>query len=315
MKDIVTLIILGISFGFTFSIVKVLAGYPDSEMLAIGISTFTALLLIAVFKKKSIRMKSLLTKNMLWFCTVCGVSSFLIPLTMEFIVLETLDVGLVAVVGSTAPIFGVMFFLITGKDTVNLKLILSVLIGLLGCLLALYSNGIFDSIINGTGAADNKIMAYLPMLVAIPMSYGFYHFYVDVKWPLGIRPSELAVGELFICTTACVAIVWWHGVNFEKLDSTWYFLALMLGCLASLEAILYFNIQEKKGAVFCSFAEYIATIMGVLLGVLLFDETTSLLIILAVILVITSAWVANSHSHRSPDAGKSDEDESTVKQS
>ncbi len=306
MKDIITLIILGISFGFTYAIVKVLAGYPDTEMLTIGVSTFVALILIASSKKKSIRMKSLLTKNMLWFCTICGLSSFLIPFTMEFMVLETLDLGLVAIVVSTSPIFGVIFFLVTGKDTVNLKLALSVLIGLLGCALALYSNGILDSLFDGSATIDENVLEYLPMLVAIPISYGFYHYYVDVNWPLGIRPSELAAGELFICSMVCCVLVLWHGIDFDVLDTKWVFLVLMLGCLTSLEAILYFNLQEKKGAVFCSFSEYIATIMGVLLGVILFGEVTSVLVILAVILVITSAWVANSHSHRS---GSTEQDE------
>jgi len=64
--------------------------------------------------------------------------------------------------------------------------------------------------------------------------------------------------------------------------------------------LLYFNLQAKKGAIFCSFSDYIATITGVILGAVLFDESTSALVILALALVILAAWFANSHSHRQP---------------
>jgi len=300
MKDIFTLSILGISFGFSFSVIKVLAGYPDIEMMAICGSTLVALILISTFKRKDIRVKKLLTKNKAKFFLVCGVSSFLFPLSLEFMVLETLDIGLVSIVVSTAPIFGVMFFLMSGAQRVNPRVVISVLIGLLACLLALYSKGALTSIFSDSVTSGDDFSVSLPLLVAIPVSYGFYHFYVDVKWPKGLQPNELAVGELFICSLLSLVVVMLHGFNLEPVDLTWVMMTGLLGCLTAIEALLYFNLQAKKGAIFCSFSDYIATITGVILGAVLFDESTSALVILALALVILAAWFANSHSHRQP---------------
>ena len=110
---------------------------------------------------------------------------------------------------------------------------------------------------------DNALSASLPYLLAIPVSYGFYHYYVDVKWPADLRPNELAIGELFCCTTICAVLVLVKAFDLDFIGFLWVLMVLILGGMAAIEAILYFKIQARKGAIFCSFADYIATITGV----------------------------------------------------
>lgn len=288
MKDIFLLFLLGTSWGLSFSVLKVLTDYEHTDILIVMISMFFAFLALVSVQFKHIRLTALKQKSVVSFAVVCSLSAFVLPLILELHVLSFFDLSLVSVVVSTAPIFAVIFFWLSGSDRLNIKLVLAVILGLFACLLALYSKGAFED-------EHFKIQQLdaLLWLLLIPACYGFYHYFVEVRWPHGLRPSELASMELLACSLLCIPVLAVVDTQIINIDLNWWMWVLALGFMTALEAVLYFKVQANRGAVFCSIADYIATISGVLAGAIFFLEQTSWIIVVSIVLVISASWLCH----------------------
>jgi drug/metabolite transporter (DMT)-like permease len=116
---------------------------------------------------------------------------------------------------------------------------------------------------------------------------------VEIKWPKYLTVKELAVSELIVCSIACLILLPFEKIEVENVNIEWASLCLLLGIMVSIEAVLFFEIQSKRGALFCSVADYIATISGVLFGVILFSETANILMLLSILMVLVSTMIVN----------------------
>jgi drug/metabolite transporter (DMT)-like permease len=286
MINIALLLVLGISWGLSFTVIKKLTTFPVPELVSVTLSTIIAATLLLIAYGPKSKFRNIFRKDCLAFAGVCGLSSFLLPLILEFHVLETVNASLASVIVSSAPIFAVLLFSFKSRALPNKLTFAAIALGLLACVLAIRSQGTFS----GAGLTPTTIL----LLIMIPASYGFYHFYVETKWPDSLDAKELALAELMCCSLVCLALLPFQAINLNPINSDWALLCLLLGAMVSLEAVLYFTIQDKKGAVFCSFADYIATIAGVLSGAYILGETASLLIWPALALVLASTWISNT---------------------
>lgn len=285
MLNIMLLLILGVSWGLSFTVIKKLTAFPVAELISVALSTIiAATILLIVYGPKS-KAKNIFRKDCLIFASVCGLSSFLVPLILEFYVLESVNAMLASVIVSSAPIFAILLFSFKGRTLPNKLTLAAIALGLLACVTAVRSQGDFS--------AAGLTLTTLALLIMIPASYGFYHFYVETKWPDNLGAKELALAELICCSAVCFALLPFQSFEAKQLETDWALLCLLLGGMVALEAVLYFIIQERKGAVFCSFADYIATIAGVLSGAFILGENATLLIWPAVALVLISTWISN----------------------
>lgn len=286
MLNIVLLLVLGMSWGLSFTVIKKITSLPIPEFVSATLSTLIATLILFVVYGSTCKFKNIIRKDSLIFATVCGLSSFLVPLVLEFHVLDVVNAMLASVIVSSAPLFAILFLSVKSRALPSKSMFTAILLGLLACVIAVKSQGEFSS--------SGLTMLTAVLLIMIPASYGFYHFYVEDKWPDALQAKELALAELICCSLICLVIFptqYTEGLNYDK---EWLLLSVVLGGMVALEAVLYFVIQERKGALFCSFADYIATITGVLSGVYLLDEGASNLIWTAVALVLVSTWISNT---------------------
>ena len=267
------LLLLGSVWGSTIIITKHIV---SSDYQPLGLIfwqlAFGALLLsiIARFRSTSLPMSWAHVR----FYSVVALVGTVIPNTFTYMVAAYIPAGLLAIGIATVPMFSLLIALAIKSERFNSVRMLGILLGALAIALVLGPDADFSS--QGLG---------LYMLVALiaPFFYAIEGNYLALKTPPNMHPLNILYGASVVGLVICTPLTFLTG-SWVDLSQAWT--SVEWGILANsvLHVIAYVGyiwIVGLSGAVFASQVAYIVTLSGVLLGILILEESHSSLIWIA----------------------------------
>lgn len=143
------------------------------------------------------------------------------------------------------------------------------------------------------GAGTEGITPWHVLLFLAPVSIGIANIYRSVSWPVGLRPTEVALATTLVATVTFALLT----LLLPAHTSLRFFLdlkhlgllALFMG-LAGLGQLLLFHLQDAAGPVFIGQTGALVALFGGILGFLFFGETYTTVTLLGSLLIILGVY-------------------------
>lgn len=245
----------------------VIVGGIDPILYAASISLFGGLLLILV--NRVLGWTTPLTMQVLRFSLIGGFVGIAIPHIIFFNGIRSVDVGIASAMISGVPIIIYVLSIIFKKETFAIGRFAGVLLGLMGV-----------ALIAGAGITEEaQITASFVGVALILLSTFFYAsnvVYISLYLPESLSRMQAAAWMMIFGSLP----IWLYVLiskNLFLISSTTQnpaFLFLILHCFVSgLAYYLSFYIISNYGPVIYSVAAYSMVAFGILIGVIVFDES------------------------------------------
>ncbi|PSJ56727.1 DMT family transporter [Kumtagia ephedrae] len=290
LEPVLLLFSAGLCIGSIFPLGKiaVAAGIPSLVYVgatAAGASVVLALLALAGgFSLRPDRAT-------LGYAAVAGQLTFAIPWTAVVTVMPHLGSGIPAIIQSLAPIVTLAIVYALALERPNVVRLAGLGIGMAGTLVILFSR-------NGGDAAHAPFIWYLVALVT-PTVLAAGNVFRTTHWPKGqvalpLAAWTLAAAAVGIALTLVLLRLAGAMPDFGTgLASALHLVALQ--CVATGVGYgLFFRLQQVGGPVYVSQMSYVNTAVGVGFAVLLFAESLSVWIWLALALIAAGVFLVNS---------------------
>lgn len=271
------LLLLGLSWGLSFSLVKIASGgFSAVAIVALaGMSGAAGLLTLC-------RMQGRwpgATRAELRFYAVCAALSSVGPFMVSASVAPHLSAGALTLIGSMPPIFTYAFAVAAGLERLSALRLAGLALGLASA-----------AVLLAPGARFGDPVEWVLAAFAAPMMYGAYHVAAARLWPTGATTSQVSAGAMAVgvLVLAPAAVL---GGHLEALHAPWgtaHYALLALMILMPLDAWLFFEIIRRSGPYVATQANFIAVVSGVGFAVWTLGETPGPGLWLSAILLVTA---------------------------
>lgn len=228
------------------------------------------------------------------YCLIAGATGFVIPSMLTVWAVTRLGAGLVAMTFTLVPVLTYFLALLFRLESYRLVRVIGVASAFCGALLMTVPD-------SGVSGPDTSIWIFVVLL--IPVSLSVSGIYRSIAWPQGYSPAQLAAGMLFMSALLLGAFSLWHAEGYlifvSGQSADWIVLLQMAA--AFLSYVLVFKVQKDHGPVFQSLMGYVSTATGILVGYLVYLESFSGMVWVALALMVLGMILVN----RKGDAGTS----------
>ena len=282
---LVYLFVLGTLWGLHFSLIKLTT---ESGLSYRGIASATTagaalfLIIIAVVRSRL----PVWNLEHFEFYLICATLGYVLPFFLELYTAAQLPASILTLVVSSSPIFTLAIALLARTDTVNMRIVLSILIGCLSSLAIVVPSAI--------GFSDIPLI-WISIALIIPLTYASYHNYISKAWPRDSDSFQVACGEAIVALVILLPLYMMKGSFADfKIEIGYGHLAIgVMVVFSVVEIFLYFEILRLAGPIFVSQANYITIVSGVIWGIIIFDEKLTPWMIISVVLL----FIALSLNH------------------
>ncbi|MBS7813018.1 DMT family transporter [Roseococcus pinisoli] len=281
-----SLLILGSIWGLSPAIAKkaLAAGMPGLGFgfwAALG----SALLLATVCLIRRIPIR--LDRAHLRYYAGAGLMGFALANLIAYTALPHIPAGFFALLMPLVPMLTVTGASLLGQERLNLRSVGGTVLGFAGVALAMAP---------GAALPDPSLIGWALFAALCPVCYATSNL-IGVQWaPRGTQPLGAAAGALFAASlflgVMSLASGQFH-VPGEVPLRTEALLPLQM-MLTGMAYLLYFRLLVTAGSVTTSQSGYIVTIMGVVWGVVLFEERMGILTLPAAALVFSGLWLVTN---------------------
>ena len=277
------LIILGLSWGLHFPIIKFAArsGLPYSGIAAAIIcGVALALLAINVVRRRLPEFR----RRHLRFYLVCAILGYLVPYFLSLFAVGRIDAGMLTLITSTSPILTLCLATIVGAERMTRARVTGIGLGLASVLFL---------VVPQFGGMDSVTLTAIAVAFGVPASYSSYHVYLSKRWPPGSDSFQVAGGEAVVALCLMVPVFLATGgsgiLHMQWTAGHWAILALV--AITTVDCYLYFEIVRLAGPVFVSQANFITVVAGVLWGMLLHGERPGEWLWVSLVLLVGSLFM------------------------
>jgi drug/metabolite transporter (DMT)-like permease len=286
MKPIhwITLIILASISGSSFLFTKSLAN-DIGPMATTVLRIFIAGLALVVY---SFIVKSTMDWAENWKqYAIIGVINSGIPFLLYSYAALYMPASYMAIVNSSAPIFGAIFSVIWLSEKLTITKVFGLSMGMLGVGLVTYSGSSQDF--------SNMLIVGFAACILAAASYAISGIYIK-KRAKGIKPLALAGGSQFVAGLIMIPFCYVDAdvllnANFG-MSTIVNILVLSIVCSA-IAYILYFRLMFAIGPTKTLTVTFLSPFFAMVLGYIIFDENITLLILLGCVIIITSTIIIN----------------------
>lgn len=274
------LLIMGITWGLQFAMLKLAAGGGHSEY---AVLTVALMLLSIIFAAILTIRRELygLNRERIVFLLVTALLGYIVPLSAALYAVPHISAGLLTLIVSLTPVIAVMVALATRAEAVSPARTVAVLLGLLAVGLVLWPE---------LSGSDFGISGWIALALIVPLSYGVEAIYIAANWPKGLTALQAAGGETLLATALMIPfLLIVEGV--PPLPTVWTSAELGVGVFVVsgvIEVLLFFYLIQKAGGVFTSLGSFITLFAGIGWGMLLFGESHSGTVWLAVAVLVAA---------------------------
>ncbi|MUK39063.1 EamA family transporter [Aliivibrio fischeri] len=272
MVNILSLFTLAALWGGSFLFVRIAANPLGPAVLIevrVAFAAFT-LLVVSFFLKKSLRFMS----NIKHFL-ILGLFNSALPFLLFAYSAQVLNVSTLAVLNSTAPIWGAVIGAIWTRTRLSKDVIFGLILGMIGV-----------SVLVGWEAINIGDEAIIPIITALigAFSYGVATNYA--KNAPSVEPFNNAHGSMWASVLLVLPLVPFMPVR-EEVTSDIIAAVFVLGAVCTgLAYLLYFRLIKELGASSALTVTFIIPVFGILWGYLFLGETVEVNAIIGTILVV-----------------------------
>lgn len=283
----VLICLIGSGWGLHFLFTKALGSASVKEALAFLVlyilGTASGLLALGLLGSRAYRP----TWGQVRFFAISSSFGYLGPILAELIIAPNVNAGIFALIAGATPVTTVAIAALFGFERVTVVLAGALAAGSASALVLL-----------GPGAEAGGPVFWIALAFVVPLLYGADNVYIERAWPKGLDSLQVAAGEGVVATVICASVALAFGVRADDIAVAadrggWLLAGLILTSFVS--TWLYFHVAHGSGAVFVSFASYIAILAGVLGGVLFFAERPGWPLALAAALLIVALRLLARH--------------------
>lgn len=230
-------------------------------------------------------------RQALVFYTVTGLICLALPNIVMFVVLRHIPAGIMAMVVAMMPLLTYGLALVARSERANARRLAGLVCGLAGVLLILLPR---------TGLPDPAMTPWVALAIATPALYSLGNIFVSRCRPAEVDVLGLTFGML---ATAALGLL-----LFTLATDSFYVPRLPLGAIelaiagqvfvSGLGYILFFEIIRLAGPVFFSQIGYLVTISGMSFGMLFHDETYSIWVWGAVLVIFAGLALVSPRRQR-----------------
>ncbi len=281
---VVLLLVLGLSWGGHFSLLKIAS---ESGLNHFGVIALTTLgVVVGMTAIGAIRRRwPKFSGRHLRFYLICATIGYLIEFPLGLYVAGEIPAGLLAIIASTSPVFTSLIAIVAKVERVSHRRLAAVGVGLAAAIIVL---------IPGTAIPQPSLLDWVLLAFLIPVVYATYHNYVAFDWPDDLDSWQVALGETLVAAVVILPVYLLHDGSIvafgEWAPGTWTIAVMALSAI--VEIYLYFEIVRLAGAVFVSLASFVSIIAGVFWGMMIFGEQHNAWIWISVLLLGLTIFLA-----------------------
>lgn len=279
----ITLVLSGIVFGSSFSLVKLAAGSGRGPLdLAFWYAFLSAALLsIPVLVRGR---WTWLRRRVIVFCLLWGLVSTTLPSVLFFSAARVLPAGILALAIAFVPMATFAGAIMLKRDRASVRRWSGLGLGAVAALLV---------IVPDAGLPDLKDVMWLLLPFGAVLCYAAEHLYYAVR-----VPEDAPVDGLMFVMFACAALTLAPAVLLSPTFAAPAWPPAREDCalfgvavVTVLDYFLFAFLIAKAGPVFTSQAAYFVTLAGIGWGMLIFSENHSVQIWIALVLAFTGVFL------------------------
>lgn len=286
-KPIVFLMILGVSWGLYFSLLKIAV---LSGLSYFGIATLSTLgvcigmVAIALVRRKFPRFGF----KHIQFYVICALMGYLIPMLCELQVIGLVPASVLVLIVSLSPVLTLLIAWLMKTDRINAIRILGMLLGTIS---------IFGVLLPDVRNQVEITWPYLFLAAVVPLSYAIYHNYIAKAWPDDSDTYQVACGEAIFASLILVvgSLFYWDSGDIQSWNDG-HSALLFMAVIALVDIYIYFELIRLRGPIFTSHANYVMVVSGVFWGMLLFSEQVTTMMWLSAGFLLGSLYLINFDS-------------------
>lgn len=247
--------------------------------------TVGAALILAYFARQHLRI--LVQGRVLLYCLISGATGVAFPNVLAFFVVGEIGSGLTSTLYAFPPIFTLMLSLVLRMESPQAQRIAGIFLACFGCFWVVWSQ--LDTI-------DTNSFHYYLLGFLVPVSLALGNVYRTAAWPPGAASIALAAGMMLgasVCLLIPITVM-----NIDLLpklsDAGTYSLVGLQMLLTAMTYLGFFELQKRSNPVFLSQMGCISALVGLLIGMICFDESYPQGVWLGVLMVLMGLWLANA---------------------
>jgi drug/metabolite transporter (DMT)-like permease len=289
MRPLIFLVLLGTSWGFYFSLLKIAV---QSGISYVGIVTLTTLgvgvgmSLIAWFRGR----KPGWSLHHHGFYLVCAITGYLLPMVVEVWVIGHMPAGVLTLIVSMAPLVTLTLAWLVKTDRVDRARVAGIGLGAVA---------IFVVLLPDVHASETVAWRWLLLAAIVPLSYAVHHNFTARFWPGRDDSYQVACGEAIYGSALMLAmsLFSWQWDDVQAWNTGHGAIAIM-ALIALVDIYLYFELIRIKGPIYTSHANYFMIVSGVFWGMVIFAERPSPMTWLSVAMLIASLYLISDYRTR-----------------
>ena len=284
-KSTILLFVLSSLWALHFSLVKLVEADNNPFSILVPLLFILCVLFFIVLKINNQTFKFSLRKSL--FFIIAGIFAYVIPLYVEFLVAPKIDAGILVLIVSSVPVFTLLIVWLFRLLSINLKLILGTLSGIVGVSLIMFGN------------SNNTLNIWAILALIVPLSYSFDAIFMEKFWPSKLNTFQVAFGE---CIASLILIIFLNLFLGTSIDEYTYWLKLesfwWLSIVTFKEIALFFYILKNNGAVFINLGSYLVMPAGFIWGFIIFGETFTVIKFVSTVFIIGSIFLIGSQDYK-----------------
>ena len=284
-KSTILLFVLSSLWALHFSLVKLVEADNNPFSILVPLLFILCVLFFIVLKINNQTFKFTLRKSL--FFIIAGIFAYVIPLYVEFLVAPKIDAGILVLIVSSVPVFTLLIVWLFRLLSINLKLILGTLSGIVGVSLIMFGN------------SNNTLNIWAILALIVPLSYSFDAIFMEKFWPSKLNTFQVAFGE---CIASLILIIFLNFLLGTSIDEYTYWLKLesfwWLSIVTFKEIALFFYILKNNGAVFINLGSYLVMPAGFIWGFIIFGETFTVIKFVSTVFIIGSIFLIGSQDYK-----------------
>ncbi len=237
---------------------------PPSYMLWLGIGGSLFLLVICLIR----RTLPPLGPRYLVYYGLSGSVNFGLPLLVQAIVVEHVPISAYVLILTLSPLMTYVIATAIGAEKAAARRLFGVCLGFVGTLLILVPR---------TSLPSPDMIPWALLGILTPILYATSNVYIGHARPKGVDSLGLALGMTVAMMLSMAPIAFIHGDIYVPEWPLRLADAGVIGHILTtgLGTLILFELMRLAGSVYMSQVSYLMTLVGMISGVLLFDEVPS----------------------------------------
>jgi len=273
----VSMVYLGLTFGLSFSIVKIILREIESPIVILfWQSCFSSVLLFAFSVYSPNTIKDIV--NNIGALILLACFGVIIPNFILYLSATHLSAGTISILLALIPFCAYIIALILRIERIDLMRLFGVILGFIAISFLVFP-----------GHASNKTYLNFWIMIGllVPILIGSVNISLASERFKKLKPLHIAFGMNLLSTILLGLMLpsnvnFWFSIHSSKL----FFLIFLLSFIGSIGFIIFIKLVKNHGPVFASQVNYLITLFGIMWGYIIFSEVHSMRFWVSLFLII-----------------------------